>query len=215
MTGNETMIKGVLFDLDGVLIDTEGTYTKFWEAVDERFPTGVQDFAQVIKGSNLDNILYTYFPTEELREQVTMLLDELQGDMHYDYFPGAIELLEQLERAGIACCLVTSSDSRKMEALCRQHTDFASHFEGIVTGNMVSEPKPSPECFVLGAKKLGLDIEQCVVIEDSINGLLAGMRSGARVIGLCTTCSREAIATHCHMVAASVSELSVDIISGL
>ena len=86
MTGNETMIKGVLFDLDGVLIDTEGTYTKFWEAVDERFPTGVQDFAQVIKGSNLDNILHTYFPTEELREQVTTLLDELQGDMHYEYF---------------------------------------------------------------------------------------------------------------------------------
>ena len=58
-------IKGVLFDLDGVLIDTEGTYTQFWEAVDRRFPTGVEGFAQVIKGSNLHNILHSLAVVDE------------------------------------------------------------------------------------------------------------------------------------------------------
>ncbi|MBO4723663.1 MAG: HAD family phosphatase [Muribaculaceae bacterium] len=204
----ERNIKGVLFDLDGVLIDTEGTYTKFWEAVDDRFPTGVEDFAQVIKGSNLHNILHTYFPTEELRKQVNDLLNDFQRDMRYDYFPGTIELLEELKSKNIACCIVTSSDRNKMAALYTQHPDFANHFAAIVTGEMVNEPKPSPECFLLGAKKLGIDIKDCVVIEDSINGLKAGMASGARVIGLATTCSSEAIAPYCHLVLNDISNLS-------
>lgn len=205
-------IKGVLFDLDGVLIDTEGTYTQFWEAVDRRFPTGVEGFAQVIKGSNLHNILHTYFPSEKLREQVARLLDDFQRDMRYDYFPGAIELLHDLKGNGIARCIVTSSDKRKMESLYIQHPDFPTHFDAIVTGNMVSEPKPSPECFLLGAKMLGLNIGQCVVIEDSINGLKAGMASGARVIGLATTCTREAIAPHCHLVMGDISDINIDTI---
>ena len=204
----ERAIKGVLFDLDGVLIDTEGIYTQFWEAVDRHFPTGVEGFAQVIKGSNLHNILHTYFPTEEMRAQVTEMLDNFQRDMQYNYFPGAIKLLEELKSNGIGCCIVTSSDKRKMESLYSQHPDFPSHFDAIVTGNMVSEPKPSPECFLLGAKMLGLDIKDCVVIEDSINGLKAGMASGARVIGLYTTCSREAIAPHCHLVAPGIGSIT-------
>lgn len=204
----ERAIKGVLFDLDGVLIDTEGIYTQFWEAVDRHFPTGVEGFAQVIKGSNLHNILHTYFPTEEMRAQVTEMLDNFQHDMEYNYFPGAIELLKELKSNGIGCCIVTSSDKRKMESLYSQHPDFPSHFDAIVTGNMVSEPKPSPECFLLGAKMLGIDIKDCVVIEDSINGLKAGMASGAHVIGLYTTCSREAIAPHCHMVVPGIDSIT-------
>ncbi len=205
----ERAIKGVLFDLDGVLIDTEGTYTQFWEAADRHFPTGVEGFAQVIKGSNLHNILHTYFPTKEMRAQVTEMLDNFQRDMQYNYFPGAIELLDELKSNGIACCIVTSSDRQKMESLYRQHPDFPSHFDAIVTGNMVKEPKPSPECFLLGAKMLGIDIKDCVVIEDSINGLKAGMASGARVIGLSTTCPGDAISPHCHMVAPSISNITV------
>lgn len=205
-------IGGVLFDLDGVLIDTEGTYTQFWEAVDNRFPTGVKGFAQVIKGSNLHNILHTYFPTEEMREQVNDMLNAFQRDMRYDYFPGAIKLLEELKSKDIACCIVTSSDKRKMESLYSQHPDFPSLFQAIVTGNMVNEPKPSPECFLLGAKMLGIDIKDCVVIEDSINGLKAGMASGAHVIGLHTTCTREAISPHCHMVAPTIGDITTQLI---
>lgn len=206
----ESKIKGVLFDLDGVLIDTEGTYTKFWEAVDRRFPTGVENFAHVIKGSNLHNILHTYFPTEDLRHQVNEMLDNFQREMRYEYFPGAIELLEALHQSDIACCLVTSSDISKMKAVYSQHPDFSSHFTAIVTGNMVSEPKPSPECFLLGANMLGIDIKNCVVIEDSINGLKAGMASGARVIGLATTCSRDVIMPHCHLVNDNITSLSIN-----
>ena len=209
ITMTERKIKGVLFDLDGVLIDTEGIYTQFWEAVDRRFPTGVEGFAQGIKGSNLHNILHTYFTTEEMREQVNDMLNGFQREMRYNYFPGAIELLTELRSAGIPCCIVTSSDRNKMAALYAQHPDVTSHFAAIVTGEMVSEPKPSPECFLLGARMLDVDIKDCVVIEDSINGLIAGMASGARVIGLATTCSRDAIAPHCHHTAKDIGSIDI------
>lgn len=213
MTDKE--IKGILFDLDGVLIDTEGTYSHFWSEVDRRFPTGVENFAQVIKGSNLHNILHTYFPTHEMRMQVKAMLDEFQLEMKYDYFAGAVELLQDLNKQGVPCCIVTSSNPDKMRELYRQHPELPGYFKAIVTGDMVSEPKPSPECFELGAQKLGTIAKHCVVIEDSINGLRAGMASGARVIGLSTTCAREEIAPHCHMVAPNIGSLSTQSILNL
>ena len=182
-------IKGVLFDLDGVLIDTEGIYTQFWQAVDKRFPTGVENFAQVIKGSNLHNILHSYFPTDD----------------------GTVTLLEELKRRNIPLCIVTSSDPDKMRELYRQKPEFSSYFQAIVTGDMVSDPKPSPECYLLGAKHLGIAIEDCCVVEDSINGLKAGMASGAQVAGIPSTCPRESIAAHCHWIIERVEQL-VDII---
>ena len=207
-TENNNKIKGVLFDLDGVLIDSEGIYTGFWEAVDRRFPTGVEGFAQVIKGSNLHNILHTYFATPELREQVKALLDSFQRDMRFDYFPATTQVLTALNNRGIPCCIATSSNPRKMDAVYSQHPEFASFFKGIVTGDMVSEPKPSPECFLLGARQLGIDIEHCCVVEDSINGLRAGMASGAHVVGIPSTCTREAIAPHCHNIIDDLSQLT-------
>lgn len=204
-------IKGVLFDLDGVLIDTEGIYTQFWQAVDKRFPTGVENFAQVIKGSNLHNILHTYFPSPEMREQVNALLNDFQRDMRYEYFPGTVTLLDELKRRNIPLCIVTSSDPDKMRELYRQKPEFSSYFQAIVTGDMVSEPKPSPECYLLGAKQLGIAIEDCCVVEDSINGLKAGMASGAHVAGIPSTCPRESIAAHCHWIIERVEQL-VDII---
>ena len=179
---------GALFDLDGVLLDTEGTYTEFWSAIDQRFPTGVPGFAQRIKGSNLSNILNTYFPGEALQREVTAMLDKFQADMEYRFFPGALDFLDMLEREGIKSCVVTSSDYRKMDAVYSQHPTFKQRFAAIVTGDMVSNPKPDPECFLLGAKCIGMDIRRCIVFEDSLNGLRAARTSGAKVVGLTTTC---------------------------
>ena len=129
--------------------------------------------------------------------------------MSYDYFPGTIELLKELQQQDIACGVVTSSDRHKMEALYKQHPEFPSYFKAIVTGEMVKEPKPSPDCFLLGAKLLGIDIGNCCVVEDSLNGLRAGMSSGARVLGVATTCSRDIIAQHCHSVVDDISQVRV------
>ena len=61
------------------------------------------------------------------------------------------------------------------------------YFAAIIDGEMVTHPKPNPECYLKGAQKIGIPISQCIVFEDSINGIKAGKASGARVIALSTT----------------------------
>lgn len=187
---------GVLFDLDGVLLDTEDIYTQFWEEIDHRYPTGIIDFARVIKGSNLHEILHKSFHDVTTRLQVTELLEEFQRGMRYNFFDGALEFVQTLYEQGIPAVIVTSSDDRKMNAVYAQHPHFKALFSAIITGDMVSKAKPDPECFLLGAKKIGRNIENCFVFEDSINGLRAAQASGATVIGLSTTNTAEQIAPY-------------------
>lgn len=184
---------GALFDLDGVLIDTEGIYSEFWAGVDRLYPTGVPDFTSVIKGSNLAMILGTYFPDADRQARICRMLAEQQAAMRYDLFPGVPELLERLRSRGVRCCLVTSSDDGKMREVWRHQPELRRCFEAVVTGDMVTRPKPDPECFLLGAQAIGCTPEQCVVVEDSLNGLRAGRASGAVVAAVATTCRREII----------------------
>jgi len=197
---------GVLFDLDGVLLDSEGSYTDFWTAMDKRFPTGVDNFAHVIKGSNLHKILGGYFPDEDVRRQVCDLLDEFQVTMQYEFFPGALDFVGNLRAHGVAVALVTSSDKNKMEAVYAQHPQFKSLFDVIITGDMVHRAKPDPECFVTAARLLGLDAAACVVFEDSIHGLHAARAAGAHVVGVATTLSADVIAPLCDEVIAGFAD---------
>lgn len=202
-------IKGALFDLDGVLLDSEDIYTEFWNAVEEKFPTGIPNFAHVIKGSNLFEILHDHYPNEAIRQEVTEMLLNFQRTMKYEFFDGAMAFVDRLNHAGIPACVVTSSDDDKMASLARQHPDFRSHFKTIVTGDMVRHAKPNPECFLLGAQLIGVDIHDCWVFEDSLKGLGAGRASGATVIGLATTLPRETIQPLCDMVIDNFMQLSI------
>ena len=200
---------GVLFDLDGVLLDSEGQYSIFWAAMDKEYPTGIENFAGFIKGFHLTRIL-SYFKNEEIRQQVVDKLLEFEREMRYEFFPGAQDFVKQLRDAGIPMAIVTSSDHMKMQALYRQHPEFPTLFDQIITGDMVTKAKPDPDCFLMGAKQLGIDIKDCIVVEDSRNGLLAGRASGARVIGIATTLSGEEVASLSDVTATAVSELSVE-----
>ena len=154
---------GVLFDLDGVILDTEGIYTEFWDQIEEKFPTGVKDFSKVIKGCCLEDILNSYFPKEN-HAKIIEILNDFQKNMQYRYFPYAIEWVKTLYNAGIR-----------------------GYFKAVIVGEMVENAKPAPDCFLLGAKLLGIDIKNCYIFEDSINGLKAAFASGGHVIALSTT----------------------------
>lgn len=200
---------GVLWDLDGVLLDSEGKYSIFWARMDEEHPTGIDNFASYIKGFHLNRIM-GYFESEEVRQQILDELLTFERDMVYEFFPGAIELVKQLRVAGIPMAIVTSSDRKKMQSLYSQHPEFPTLFDHIITGDMVTKAKPDPDCYLMGAKLLGIDIKDCIVVEDSRNGLIAGRESGARVIGIATTLSREAVNELSDMTLDSIGQLSVE-----
>ena len=209
MSENTTHKRGVLFDLDGVLLDSEGQYSIFWERMDREYPTGVDNFASYIKGFHLTRIL-SYFATDEVREQVLNKLLAFERNMRFEFFPGALDFVKRLRAAGIPMAVVTSSDRKKMQALYNQYPEFPSLFDQIITGDMVTKAKPDPECFLMGARQLGMDIKDCIVIEDSRNGLLAGRDSGAMVIGIPTTLSVETVSQLSDLTVDAVGLLSVE-----
>ena len=200
---------GILWDLDGVLLDSEGKYSIFWARMEEEHPTGIDNFASYIKGFHLNRIM-SYFESEEVRQRILDELLAFERDMVYEFFPGAIELVKQLRAAGIPMAIVTSSDRKKMQSLYSQHPEFPTLFDHIITGDMVTKAKPDPDCYLMGAKLLGIDIKDCIVVEDSRNGLIAGRESGARVIGIATTLSREAVNELSDMTLDSIGQLSVE-----
>lgn len=200
---------GVLFDLDGVLLDSEGKYSIFWDQIDQEYPTGVENFASYIKGFHLSRIL-NYFDSDEVRQQILDKLSAFERETKYEFFPGALDYVKRLRDAGIPMAIVTSSDRKKMQSLYSQYPEFPTLFDHIITGDMVTKAKPDPDCFLMGAKMLGLDIKDCIVLEDSRNGLIAGRSSGARVIGVATTLSTEAVSQLSDMTVDAVSQLSVE-----
>ncbi|MBR7012230.1 MAG: HAD family hydrolase [Muribaculaceae bacterium] len=200
---------GVLFDLDGVLLDSEGKYSIFWGQIDQEYPTGVENFASYIKGFHLRRIL-NYFDSDEVRQQILDKLSAFERETKYEFFPGALDYVKRLRDAGIPMAIVTSSDRKKMQSLYSQYPEFPTLFDHIITGDMVTKAKPDPDCFLMGAKMLGLDIKDCIVLEDSRNGLIAGRSSGARVIGVATTLSTEDVSQQSDMTVDAVSQLSVE-----
>ena len=200
---------GVLFDLDGVLLDSEGLYSVFWEQMDKEYPTGIDNFAAYIKGLHLNRIM-SYFAREEDRQDILAKLVEHEREMRYEFFPGALALVGQLRDRGIPMAIVTSSDRKKMQSLYSQHPEFPTLFDHIITGDMVAKAKPDPYCYLKGAQLIGLDIRDCIVVEDSRNGLLAGRASGARVIGIATTLPADEVRPLCDLTVNTIADLSIE-----
>lgn len=185
-------IKAALFDLDGVVIDSETLYTAFWNEINEVYPVDIPNFAIAIKGRTLQEILDVY-PTQEIRDDITSRLMRFQDEMVFNPLPGVVDFLNHLHAAGVPAALVTSSDSRKIDKMRLKAPELLQLFDIVIDGSMVSRSKPDPQGYLMAAQKLSADIAGCVVFEDSINGLKAGRASGATVVGLATTCSKEQI----------------------
>lgn len=198
-----------LFDLDGVLVNTEGIYYDFWAEIDRLYPTGIDNFASYIKGSTLRRIM-DYFGDDEVRADIIRRLDEQERNMRYQIFDGVTGFLDQLHEAGIPCAIVTSSNEDKMVKLFAQNNGFADYFEVVITDRQVTRSKPDPQGYLLAAERLGCDPCDCVVFEDSFSGLEAGRRSGACVVGLATTNSRDSIADKADVVIDGFAGFTVD-----
>ncbi|MBD5340073.1 MAG: HAD family phosphatase [Bacteroides sp.] len=206
---------GVLFDLDGVLIDSETEYTRIWGEVHRRYPTGVEDLPHKIKGMTLDNIIATYFNDREDKQQLRDTLHELENQMTYEWLPGAKEFIEWLISENIPRALVTSSDNEKMAHLREQLPELESMMTTIVTADKISKSKPDPEGYLLAAKLIGIPPQHCAVVEDSLQGVKAGRASGAFVIGMEGTLPAETIAPYSDIVISNFKELDKNIILNL
>ena len=114
--------------------------------------------------------------------------------MHYDFIAGFEALVADLHAHGVRTAVVTSSNVPKMESVYRYQPGFRSLFDAILTSEDFEHSKPDPDCYLKAAERLGAQIDECIVFEDSFNGLRSGRVAQMAVVGLATTNSAEAIA---------------------
>lgn len=188
-------LKVALFDLDGVVFDTEPQYTVFWGAQCREFHPEHPGLEHEIKGQTLTQIYDGWFAgeLEQVRDLITERLNRFEAEMDYVFVDGLKTFIEDLRNHGVKTAVVTSSNRPKMESVYRRCPDFKSLFDAVLTSEDFAESKPSPDCYLRGAARFDALPAECVVFEDSFNGLRSGRAADMFVVGLTTTNSEEAI----------------------
>lgn len=187
-------IKAALFDLDGVVFDTEPQYTVFWGTICKEYHPEEVGLEHRIKGQTLTQIFDTLFPGQtDIQASVTERLNAFEREMRLDYIPGFVDFVQDLHAHGVKTAVVTSSNKEKMKAVYKKRPEFLDYFDRILTSEDFAHSKPAPDCYLKGAEVFSALPQECVGFEDSFNGLRAVRESGAYTIGLATTNSKEAI----------------------
>jgi beta-phosphoglucomutase len=189
------VIRGFLFDLDGVLVDTAQYHFLAWQrmAAELGIHFGEAENEQlkgVSRAESLNRILaWGQKSLSDAEKQHWMnlknewYLDLVRAMPAHDYLPGAHEFLVASRAAGIKVALGSAS---KNAPLILERLGWLPLFDALVDGNVVTASKPDPEVFLEGARRLGLPPEECVVFEDSEAGVEAARRGGIKVVGIGT-----------------------------
>lgn len=193
-----SVLKAVLFDLDGVVFDTEPQYTTFWGEQCRLYHPEHPGLEYEIKGQTLTQIYDQWFSGDLEKEQVviTRHLDDFESQMKFEYIDGFEALCEDLHQHHVRTAVVTSSNMTKMNSVYRQQPNFKTLFDAIMTSEDFEYSKPHPDCYLKGAARFGANPSECVVFEDSFNGLRSGRAAGMTVVGLTTGNPAEIIAPY-------------------
>ena len=213
---NKEKTIAVLFDFDGVVVDTEPQYTLFWDEKGKKYHPEIPNFGHHIKGQTLIQIYKQFFrEPESLQDEITRQLLDYELTMHFEYIDGVVDFMKEVREKGVKLAIVTSSNDAKMANAYREHPELKTMVDFIVTADRVTHSKPHPECFLLGAEMLGVEKDNCIVFEDSFHGIEAGNRAGMKVIGLATTNSAEAIADKCALVIPDFTDFTFEKMKGV
>lgn len=180
-------MKAVLFDMDGVLADTEGFYNRRRAAyLAEVLPEydGPWDFA----GSNDKAIWETIVPGDPvLRERLHAGYDRYRAEHPEDYRtlgnPDAPAVFARIREAGFLVGIASSSEVSMIERMMRE-TGLTDLVDAYVSGHDVAHHKPAPDVYLACMERLGVRPRECVVVEDSPTGIEAGLAAGAYVVAL-------------------------------
>ena len=142
---------------------------------------------QKIKGMTLVQIYEAYFKDENVQKRITSELDEFEQNMNFEYVKDFKSFVTDIRANGVKTAVVTSSNKAKMENVYSKCPEFKSYFDAILTSEDFAESKPSPDCYLKAAQRFGFKSDECVVFEDSFNGLKSGRAAEMYVVGLSTT----------------------------
>ena len=180
------MIKAVIFDMDGVIFDSERVICDLWlEIAKENDIPGIEELMLKCIGLNDkatdDLFTNTYgdrFPYAEFKKRISVEYHSRYDGGRLPMKPGVKELLSFLKANNVKTALASST---KVETVTNQLRDakILDYFDVVIGGDMVKNSKPNPEIFLKAAEKLGIDPKEAYIIEDSFNGIKAAHEANA------------------------------------
>ncbi len=206
---------GVIFDLDGVLVDTGWAHKQSWFDLADKEGFDMSDyFFYSTFGMQNNRIIPMLFGRDMSKEEI-IPLSEWKEQRYRDLIAdelvpaqGAKELLDDLKNAGFYLAVGSSAPRANLD-LVLDRVQVHDYFDALVTAEEVTKSKPAPDTFLTAAKKLSLPAHRCVVVEDAVQGVEAGKAAGMTVVAVTTTRERIAL-TQADKIVDSLAELKAD-----
>lgn len=207
---------GVIFDMDGVLVDSGPAHLQSWQLLAREMGRDLtaEQFAHSFGQRSSEIITHTFGITDDV--EIARL--DARKESHYrdlirgrvPAMPGAMELVMSLHASGVRLAVGSSGPPENVTLVCEE-MGLTPMMTAIVTGMDVQRGKPDPQVFQIAVERLHLSPADCVVIEDAPAGIEAAKRAGMVCIALSSSHSRERLSGADHVVA-RLSELDVNLI---
>lgn len=204
---------GVIFDIDGVLVDSAELHLRAWEELGKELGISFsREFFDSVFGQHNNAIIPRWVGrslTEDEYQSIVQRKEELFrfiAQKELKAMPGAVELVRELHEAPFLLA-IGSSAPQKNVAFIMELLGITPFFDAVSSGDDVRHGKPDPEVFLVAARKLGLASTFCVVIEDAPQGIEAALRAGSKVVALTSSRPREEL-RQAQLIVDSLSELS-------
>lgn len=183
------MIKAVIFDMDGLMIDSERvTFEGYQHILSKKGKTITEDFYITLLGKPIKGIFQRFydvygndFPIESVITDVHQYMAERFETEGVPLKTGLVELLKYCREKGYRTIVATSSNRNRVDKILKS-ADIEKYFDDSICGDEVTKGKPDPEVFLKSCMKLGVNTDEAVVLEDSEAGIQASYAAGIKVI---------------------------------
>ena len=194
------MLKGLIFDMDGTLVDNLAYHFKAFDAYIEREGfTLLEPVTLKINGMHSNDIFPMLLGDEVVAEYGLDRLNVEKEEVYRELYrpnikpiAGVIELMKATKAAGVKCAIGSSGCRENVEMII-EGLGIADLIDASISGSDVTHGKPHPEIFIKAYEALGLKAEECIVVEDAITGIKAGVAAGCKCIAVTTTSSAEVL----------------------
>lgn len=194
------MIKAVIFDMDGVIVNNNIYHKKAWYSFCERHQILLEDtIFHKISGRSNQDVLNILFNRNLEVNDIEIFANEKESiyrslyKEHIKSLSGLVNFLEYIKKQCLRIALASSANKENIDFIL-DALSLRSYFDPIIDSTNINKGKPDPEIYLKTAETLNFDPNQCVVFEDSISGIESARRAGMKVIGVTTTHAEEELA---------------------
>ena len=189
MPAVKKICRGAIFDMDGLMLDTEKLLVRFWRQAASEYGYdmtdedvfGIRSLSRKYSVPRLKERFGQEFPFEEVRSRRIKLMNDFIDQNGFEVKRGLFELLSYLKDSGKSIAVATATARDRATDYLRR-INALDYFDAVICGDMVTNGKPEPDIYITAANELGIPCDECAAFEDSPNGVLSAYRAGCQVI---------------------------------